>query len=227
MRIISGEFRRRKLHANAGQTTRPITDRAKECLFSNIEWRLPGARVADVFCGTGSLGLEAVSRGAVTATFLEQDRDALELLRKNIAECGAEDRSLVWPSDIPRCSWKPRNAEAFTPWTVIFLDPPYRMAEDLKPGKHLWKSLQRMARTGVAADDALLIFRTSKHAKFQFPSEWVAQEPLSVTSMTMHLYVKAASADGPADGSVPPGVALSQSESPVASAATDNAAPPH
>ena len=188
MRIISGEFRRRRLHANPGQTTRPITDRAKESLFSNIEWRMAGARVADVFCGTGSLGLESLSRGATSATFLEQDRPALELLRQNIEHVGAEDRAMVWPADILRCSWKPKNAEAFTPWTVIFFDPPYRMVNDMKPGKPIWTSLERMARTGVAAEDALLIYRTDKRAEFDMPAAWVRQEPLIITSMAMNLF---------------------------------------
>ena len=188
MRIISGEFRRRKLQPNPGQTTRPITDRAKESLFANIEWRLPGAKVADVFAGTGSLGLESVSRGAAAATFLEADRTALDLLRQNVENVGAAERSLVWPADILRCSWKPKNAEPFTPWTLIFFDPPYRMVRDMKPGKPIWTSLERMARTGVAADDALLIFRTPKRDTFEMPAEWQRREPLMITSMAMHLF---------------------------------------
>ena len=189
MRIISGEYRRRRLHANPGQTTRPITDRAKESLFSNIEWRLPGARVADVFAGTGSLGLEAVSRGAAAATFLERDRMALGLLRQNIEHVGVDNRTMVWPADILRCSWKPKNAEAFTPWTVIFFDPPYAMVEDMKPGRPIWTTLERMARTGVAADDALLIFRTPRQARFAMPAAWQPQEPLIITSMAMNLFL--------------------------------------
>ena len=188
MRIISGEFRRRKLHSNPGQTTRPITDRAKESLFANIEWRLPGAKVADVFAGTGSLGLESLSRGATAATFLEADRVALDLLRQNVDSLGAEDRAMIWPSDILRCSWKPKNAEDFTPWTIIFFDPPYRMVGDMRPGRPIWKTLERMARSGVAANDALLIFRTPKRDTFEMPAAWVRQEPLFITSMAMHLF---------------------------------------
>ena len=203
MRIISGEYRRRRLHANPGQTTRPITDRAKESLFANIEWRMPGARVADVFSGTGSLGLEALSRGATAATFLEQDRDALRLLRENVAHVGADERAMVWPADILRCSWKPKNAKAFTPWTLIFFDPPYKMAEEMRPGRPLWTTLERMARTGVAAEDALLIFRTSKHTSVDLPAAWHREEPMRIASMMMHLFTLRPPAEAPTEAEAP------------------------
>lgn len=192
MRIIAGQYRRRKLKPNPGNTTRPITDRAKESLFTYIEGRLPGARVADIFAGTGSLGLESLSRGAVAATFFEKDRQAVSLLRENVAHVGVEDQSLVWPTDILRCSFRPKNAEFAVPWNVIFFDPPYRMVEDLQPGSWMWRCVERLARAETVADHALLVFRTPKRAKFDFPDLWERGEPLQITSMTMHLFTKPA-----------------------------------
>lgn len=190
MRIISGQYRRRKLKPNPGQTTRPITDRAKETLFCRIEQRLPGAKVADVFSGTGSLGLESLSRGAAAATFLERDRKAVELLRENISHVGVEDQTLVWPADILRCSFRPKKAEFAVPWSVVFFDPPYKMVKDLQAGSTFWKMVERLARSESVADNALLVFRTPKRAEFEFPDVWVREEPLIITSMAMHLFTK-------------------------------------
>ena len=190
MRIISGEYRRRKLKPNPGQTTRPITDRAKETLFCRIEQRLPGAKVADVFSGTGSLGLESLSRGAAAATFLERDRKAVELLRNNIDHVGVKDKALVWATDILRCSFRPKNADYAVPWSVVFFDPPYKMVQDLVRGSAFWKMVERLARSESVADNALLIFRTPKRAEFEFPEIWVREEPLIITSMAMHLFTK-------------------------------------
>ncbi|HEX2971347.1 MAG TPA: RsmD family RNA methyltransferase, partial [Tepidisphaeraceae bacterium] len=84
MRIIAGEFRGRKLLSPEGDTTRPITDRVKQSLFDILTPLLPEAVVYDCFSGTGSMGLEALSRGAAQATFFEADRSALARLRQNI-----------------------------------------------------------------------------------------------------------------------------------------------
>src|SRR5205809_4215568 len=85
MRIIAGEFRGRKLLPPEGDATRPITDRVKQSLFDILTPHIEGARVYDLFAGTGSMGLECLSRGASYATFFESDRSALERLNKNIA----------------------------------------------------------------------------------------------------------------------------------------------
>ena len=84
MRIVAGKYRRRKLAAKQGTTTRPITDRVKVALFARLQNRLEGARVADIFSGTGTLGLEALSRGAASVVFIENDHRAWELLRENV-----------------------------------------------------------------------------------------------------------------------------------------------
>lgn len=129
MHIIAGAWRGRTLIAPAGRTTRPTSLRMRQALFDMIvhaPWGgrglFEGAAVLDAFAGTGALGLEALSRGAVTATFMENDPAALDAIRRNIRACRAEDRTRILPRDV------------LTPGrgvtqTLIFLDPPY--AEDL------------------------------------------------------------------------------------------------
>src|SRR4051794_5088627 len=100
MRIIAGEFRSRKLLPPATGATRPITDRAKQSLFDILTPVIEGARVYDCFAGTGSMGLECLSRAAAHVTFFEADRSALSLLRKNIATLGVQKRSTVIDRDL-------------------------------------------------------------------------------------------------------------------------------
>jgi len=126
MRIVAGRHRGRVLTAPAGQTTRPTSDRLRQALFDML-WHAPWAgrawlekaRVLDAFAGTGGLGLEALSRGAVHATFIERDRAALTALRANITACREEHRSAVIAGDATR----PPQAES--PCALVFLDPPY------------------------------------------------------------------------------------------------------
>src|SRR3954466_7159756 len=100
MRIIAGEFRSRRILPPASDATRPITDRVKQSLFDILTPHIDGSRVYDCFAGTGSMGLECLSRGAAHATFFEADRSAARLLRKNIETLGVRDRSSVVDSDL-------------------------------------------------------------------------------------------------------------------------------
>src|ERR1035437_7200028 len=93
MRIIAGQHRGHRLHANEGETTRPITDRAKQSLFDSLQDVFVGERVLDRFSGSGSMGLECLSRGAATAVFVERDRGALVALKENVAERSEEHTS--------------------------------------------------------------------------------------------------------------------------------------
>ncbi|HEX4053574.1 MAG TPA: 16S rRNA (guanine(966)-N(2))-methyltransferase RsmD [Tepidisphaeraceae bacterium] len=124
MRIIAGEFRNRKLVPPQGSLTRPITDRVKQSVFDIVSPRLENAVVYDVFAGTGSLGLESLSRGAATATFFESDRSAKALLGRNIAALGVEDRAKVVPGDV--FAWFATEPDPAQPADIVFLDPPYR-----------------------------------------------------------------------------------------------------
>ncbi len=121
MRIIAGEWRARALEAPAGRATRPTTDRAREAWMSVLHMSLPDARVLDLFAGSGALGLEALSRGAAEATFVENDPRAIAALRKNLATLGAADRSTIVRTDAIRFV-KKLDAGAFD---IVFADPPY------------------------------------------------------------------------------------------------------
>jgi 16S rRNA (guanine966-N2)-methyltransferase len=122
MRIVAGAWRGRPLAAPAGAATRPTADRARETLFSMLASRLGtfhGLAVLDLFAGTGALGLEALSRGADRATFVENDRSALVALRANIRTLGAAARAEVMPRDAAA----PGAAQCH--FDLAFLDPPY------------------------------------------------------------------------------------------------------
>lgn len=125
MRIIAGQFRGRNLLAPASQTTRPITDRVKQSLFDMIAGDLPDAVVYDCFSGTGSMGLESLSRGAKLVLFFEADRSALSLLNKNIAALQVQNQARIIPGDLFKWFAHTIVADQDKP-TVIFLDPPYR-----------------------------------------------------------------------------------------------------
>ena len=126
MRIITGEFKGRKLLPPEGETTRPITDRVKTALFSILSGWMGGSVVLDLFAGTGSLGLEALSRGARLVCFAERDPSALDRLRGNIEALGIGDRCRVWPGDI-LTGLAARLAELGETVDVAFVDPPYAL----------------------------------------------------------------------------------------------------
>ncbi len=126
LRIISGVWRGRAIEVPPGDAIRPTSDRVRGALFNRLAhgfteqgFHLAGARVLDVFAGTGALGLEALSRGAVQTTFLERDMAGLALIKRNVAKLGAEDRAVVLSVD---ASNLPRAAG---PSDLAFLDPPY------------------------------------------------------------------------------------------------------
>jgi 16S rRNA (guanine966-N2)-methyltransferase len=125
MRIVGGRHRGRALAAPRGEAVRPTSDRAREALFNILghgAFATPfrDKPVLDAFAGTGALGLEALSRGAARATFIESDRAALEALRRNVAALGEADRAQIIAGDATR----PPPASA--PVALAFLDPPYR-----------------------------------------------------------------------------------------------------
>ena len=158
MRVIAGEWRGRPLQAPAGPGTRPTADRTRETLFSMLVSRLggfEGLRVADLYAGSGALGLEALSRGAAIATFVENDPRAVAVMRANIASLKAGDRADIRP--LSAAMLPPAQ-----PFDLIFADPPYapgsgtaiveevRRAGWLAPGG--WLAVETEAREAVEAD---------------------------------------------------------------------------
>ncbi|NLY81588.1 MAG: 16S rRNA (guanine(966)-N(2))-methyltransferase RsmD [Clostridiales bacterium] len=121
MRITSGDFKYRRLIAPKGYDSRPTSEKVREAVFSMIGTNIEGANVLDLFAGTGSLGLEALSRGADKCTFNDNSSKSLEALRENIENCKAEGWSTVLRGDFKRTLDK-----ATEPFDIIFLDPPYK-----------------------------------------------------------------------------------------------------
>lgn len=159
MRIISGEFKGRRLIAPKGQKTRPTTDRVRESLFNWLahhkDIELHGAAVLDLFSGTGALGLEALSRGAAHADFVENDRDALQALRHNIHTLQAEDRCKVHGLEANRLQKSAKKHD------IIFMDPPYRTEMGGKALTHIetqgWLHRHSWIVWESACDEALNI----------------------------------------------------------------------
>jgi 16S rRNA (guanine966-N2)-methyltransferase len=120
MRIISGQARGRRLSAPDTPGTRPATDRVREAIFSSLGDTVVDARVADLYAGSGSFGLEALSRGARSAVFVEKGRKALDALRSNIGAVGLGGK--VVPADVRR--WLAETEETFD---LVFIDPPWDM----------------------------------------------------------------------------------------------------
>jgi 16S rRNA (guanine966-N2)-methyltransferase len=131
MRIIAGALRGRRLVAPEVHSTRPTADRTRQAIFNVLEhaaWARPieGARVADLFAGSGALGLEALSRGAASCLFVESARPAADAIERNLQDLGCADRARLIRGDARR--GLPREAG---PFDLVFLDPPYGKGLDL------------------------------------------------------------------------------------------------
>jgi 16S rRNA (guanine966-N2)-methyltransferase len=128
MRIIAGEFRGRNLLSPEGDVTRPITDRVKQSLFDIIAPLIPDTAVYDCFAGTGSLGLECLSRGAAYVIFFEQDWEARSRLRQNIKALDVAPKSEIVGGDV--FEWFQQARKPSRSVDLVFLDPPYRFVTD-------------------------------------------------------------------------------------------------
>ncbi len=124
VRIGAGEYKGRKLLPPVGMETRPITGRAKKSLFAMLGERLDGQAVVDLYCGTGTLGLEAMSRGAKRCWFAERDRRAIASLRRNIEMLAVAERCTIWSGDV-RSRLAGWLATIDGEVDVAFVDPPY------------------------------------------------------------------------------------------------------
>jgi 16S rRNA (guanine966-N2)-methyltransferase len=187
MRIIAGEHRGRRLESPPGDTTRPITDRAKQSLFDVLAPLLGGAVVADLFCGTGSMGLECISRGAERALFFDADRGALAALKRNIAALRVEPASTVVPGDLFKLA-----ATTLPPQVdLIFLDPPYRFLTERA------EALQALAQVlaGRLTPDGVVSFRHDTADALELPG-LSPKRTLEYGSMTIELLGRDAGGDG-------------------------------
>ena len=142
MRVIAGRYGGRTLHAPRGRATRPTSDRVREALFS-ILGEIRGARVLDLYAGTGALGIEALSRDAASATLVDSGRPAQEAIRRNLETLGIE-AELATEDALRFCEWASRGAREYD---LVFLDPPYRHGDDL--GDELTAALEPLLSPGA------------------------------------------------------------------------------
>jgi 16S rRNA (guanine966-N2)-methyltransferase len=164
MRIVAGEWRGRKLVAPAGLETRPTADRTRETLFSMLASRLGGfdeLRVADLYAGSGALGLEALSRGAGHATFVEIDRAALKAIEANVAAFEAASRVAIRSisaSDLPKSH----------PFDLVFADPPYQ------PGSGT-VAVEAVAKSGWLPPGGWMAVETKRGDDVTPPDGWTVE----------------------------------------------------
>ena len=157
MRIIAGEFGGRRISAPEGDTTRPMLDRVREAVFARVHERLEGARVLDLFAGSGSLGLEAISRGAAHVRFVERGSDALAVLAKNVAELGVKDRVRIWRGDALRYeSWRDRRLDEPL-FDLAFFDPPYKLVTNPDTSPALVRALEALVRENMTPEGLVVV----------------------------------------------------------------------
>jgi 16S rRNA (guanine966-N2)-methyltransferase len=163
MRIVAGKFRSQRIEAPKGLATRPTSDRVRQALFNVLEHGAPqfdftGARVLDLFAGSGALGLEAMSRGARFCLFVEESAEARASIRRNVEALSLTGATKIWRRDATRLG----EAGTMQPFDLIFLDPPY--------GKGLaTKALQSAAAGGWIRDGAIAVLEERADAEVELP----------------------------------------------------------
>jgi 16S rRNA (guanine(966)-N(2))-methyltransferase RsmD len=161
MRVIAGTYRSRPLHAPPGLQTRPTGDRLRERLFNILAPRIAGARVADLFAGTGAIGIEALSRGAEFVLFCEKAPEALSIIQQNLKTLGIREGYSVSGSSVVATVRK--STEAFD---IVFLDPPYEQTADYG------ETLNILAHDAdrLLAPDAIVIAEHQSSRRNKLPS---------------------------------------------------------
>ena len=160
LRVIAGTARRVPLIAPQGLNTRPTSDRAKESLFSILGGRVSGARFLDLFCGSGSIGIEALSRGAKEAVFVENSSAALKTIHANLTKTKLERTADVMAVTVKEAIVV--LAAKCRRFDIIFLDPPY--ADDF-----LTQTLKDLESAGILADGGLIVAETDSQLTVETP----------------------------------------------------------
>jgi 16S rRNA (guanine966-N2)-methyltransferase len=172
MRVVAGEYRGRRLDAPAGTATRPTADRVREAVF-NILGDVSGAVVLDLYAGSGALGIEALSRGAASATFVDRDERAVAAVRANLQAFGAVAR--VVRSDATAFLGRDEGAM----YDLVFLDPPYDSAPEL--GEGLTELLPK-----VVAHDAVIVTESDKRSPLQLALPLADERTYGDTRIAIH-----------------------------------------
>jgi 16S rRNA (guanine(966)-N(2))-methyltransferase RsmD len=167
MRIISGKAKGKKLLAPPGRTVRPTLDRVREALFASLGSRVQGARVLDLFAGSGALGLEALSRGAQLAVFVEQSKIVQTVVRRNISQLGFDSVAKLIPGEALRTLKRLENrGESFD---LVFLDPPYDPPQKPNRPSLLDRALYEIARKSLLSSDGIAVAEHPRETTLDLP----------------------------------------------------------
>ena len=158
MRVIAGSAKRMPLKTVEGMDTRPTTDRIKETLFNMISEYLADSYFLDLFSGSGAIGIEALSRGAAHASFVEQNKKATSCIRENLKFTRLDDRAEVYETDVINALSRMEGKRVFD---YIFMDPPYNQLLEKKVLEYLRKS-------SLLSEDALIIVEASLETDFSY-----------------------------------------------------------
>ncbi|MBQ7174037.1 MAG: 16S rRNA (guanine(966)-N(2))-methyltransferase RsmD [Lachnospiraceae bacterium] len=157
MRVIAGTARSIPLKAPAGMDTRPTADKIKETLFNILQFEVQGAVFADLFAGSGAIGIEALSRGADRALFIDSAKPAVDVIRDNVRKCHFEDRAEIIRADaMSAAAYVSRALKAAEPGTplIVFMDPPYDKGLE-------FPVLASLSAAGILNEDSLVIVEES------------------------------------------------------------------
>jgi 16S rRNA (guanine966-N2)-methyltransferase len=168
MRIIAGTLKSRRLATPDFDGLRPSSDRLRETLFNVLAPHVPGASVLDGYAGTGAVGIEALSRGAASVTFVDDDRRAVALIEENIRRCGVAERCAIIRGRLTEIA----SDQNLTPFDLILLDPPYDEAD-------LVAALD--AAAGVLKDDGVVVLEHARRRKVPDATEDLARHRLLVS----------------------------------------------
>jgi 16S rRNA (guanine966-N2)-methyltransferase len=171
VRVVAGDFKGRRLYAPRGARTRPTADRVREALFSMLG-DVSGARVLDLYAGSGALGIEALSRGAVSAVFVEREQQALAALRRNLEAVGAD--AVVRQQDVLRFLARPAGT-----FDLVFCDPPYDVAPAVAPALD-------DALPGLAEEDARIVTESDKRHPLLLSLPLVVERSYGDTRIAIH-----------------------------------------
>ncbi len=164
MRVIAGTARSIPLKTPQGMDTRPTTDKIKETLFNMIQFDVQGAVFLDLFAGSGAIGIEALSRGAERAVFVDSSKAAVECITENVKKCKFEDRSAIVRTDASSFSAYLSRLGKPEGRLIIFMDPPYEKEAEVPVLKGL---LER----GVIAEDSIIIVEEALRSSMDFAQE--------------------------------------------------------
>ena len=156
MRIISGKARGTKLFTLEGENTRPTLDRVKESIFNIIQNEIEGAKILDLFAGSGAIGLEFLSRGAEKAVLCDKSKEAINIIKKNVEKTHFQNNVQIYNIDFESCLEKIKNEQ----FDIIYLDPPYET-------DYIIKSLEKIIKEKIAKEESLIIIETDDELRIE------------------------------------------------------------